>query len=326
MIDFMATEEHFVDHLAPIWMALPPEKRGTFWANSGPALARAERKGLGPTPVVARRHDNPVVVASYGDVKKARYYRSPRIALLQHGAGQSYGGNPGTARHGSYSGGMDHHDVSLFLCPNANSASRWQEAYPDVTVEQTGSPKVEHLPLRQRPDGTKATIAISSHFQCNIVPETRPAFGHFRPYLADLRKDYNVIGHAHPRARRWLEPWYRRYGIPFVPDFEDVCRQADLYICDNSSTIFEFAATGRPVVLLNAPWYRKHIHHGGRFWEWSTVGVQVDDPDRLAEAVSCSLVDPTGLREERARVISQVFSTIKGSTALAVRAVEEWAK
>ena len=27
-----------------------------------------------------------------------------------------------------------------------------------------------------------------------------------------------------------------------MPDFDEVCRRADLYICDNSSSLYEFAA------------------------------------------------------------------------------------
>lgn len=322
MIDMYAAEEHFVDHLAPIWGALPFEQRGTFWTPSGPVVQRARMAGVLATPVEKKHEKRPMLVASYGDVKRARSFGNAGIALLQHGAGQSYAGNPGTANHGSYSGGTDHKDVGLFLCPNEMSAARWRDAYPDARVVVNGSPKVEALPHRE--GAGEPTVAVSFHWQCNIVPETRPAFMHFRTALPELMKNYRVIGHAHPRARRWLEPWYKRYGIKFVEHFDDVCRQADVYICDNSSTIYEFAATGRPVVLLNAPWYRKNVQHGLRFWDKATVGLQVDGPDGLPEAVSCSLVDPRGLREERERVVREVYGEVRGSTDRTVAALMEW--
>ena len=58
-------------------------------------------------------------------------------------------------------------------------------------------------------------------------------------------------------------------------DFDEVMERSTLYICDNSSTLYEFASTGRPVVVLNAPWFRRDIEHGLRFWEHADVGVSV---------------------------------------------------
>ena len=63
-----------------------------------------------------------------------------------------------------------------------------------------------------------------------------------------------------PEPPREAIRFYEAHGIEYVPDFDDVLRRADVYACDNSSTLYEFASTGRPVVVLNAPWYRwKHI-------------------------------------------------------------------
>jgi len=65
-----------------------------------------------------------------------------------------------------------------------------------------------------------------------------------------LPRKYEVIGHAHPRALLKVAHYYRAARVEVVPDFAEVCRRADLYICDNSSSMFEFAATGRPVVVV----------------------------------------------------------------------------
>lgn len=254
-----------------------------------------------------------VVVASHGDVRKARREGYKRIALMQHGSGQSY-----STDHQSYPGGRDHGDVGLFLCPNSYSADRWKRAYPDARVEVTGSPRVEHLP-RKRAGGD--AVATSFHWMCSLYPETMPTFNVYRTALPSLRP---FLGHGHPRAMSWLKEWYKAWGVEIVPDFLEVCRRADVYVCDNSSTIFEFAATGRPVVLLNGR-YRKHVQHGGRFWDWASVGVQVDDPHHLVSAVRLALADPDEIKRERERIVKQVYPIIAGSTEATVRALLRWA-
>jgi UDP-N-acetylglucosamine:LPS N-acetylglucosamine transferase len=106
-----------------------------------------------------------------------------------------------------------------------------------------------------------------------------------------------VLGHGHPRIMERLLPIYDALDIEPVYDFEEVLERADCYVCDNSSTMFEFASTGRPVVVLNPPWYRREVNHGLRFWEAAGVGVNCDRPQDLAGAVATALQDPPPQRE-----------------------------
>lgn len=319
-IDCYAGEIHFADHLAPIYRALADP--GDFIIQS----AMFER-----TPVNAERWPpftfdptdatRPVLVASYGDHKRMRKAGRTKIARIEHGAGQNYG-----TAHGSYAGGKDAGDLSLMLVPNEYSARHWREAYPDMRVEVVGSPKLDTLPRKD--PAYPLTVAVSFHWDGHgIVPETVSAFSHYRFVLPDLKAAYNLIGHGHPRA--WvgppsLERRYRREHITPVRDFADVCRQADLYICDNSSSLYEFAATGRPVVTLNAPWYRRKVNHGLRFWD-AIPGIAVDQPGDLVKAVALALEDAPPLRKAREDALDIAYAYRSGAAQRAADILGEWA-
>ena len=316
MIDLLASEVQFVEHAAPIWLALPPEARGSFAAHRAIRGKPAEW-GIVPTDGDPSR---PVLVASYGDQKRARRLGYRRIARIEHGAGQSYLADSRFGPNSSYAGGKDCHDVSLFLCPNDYSAERWQAAYPGATVEIVGCPKLDTLPAKEP---GPLTVAVSWHFDINLIPETRSAFTAYRPYLAALAKRYNVIGHGHPKGLGTIYRYLMRAGIEVVADFAEVCRRADLYAVDNSSTLFEFASTGRPVVVLNDPGFRKDVHHGGRFWNWADVGPQVDIPATIGDVIERAFSEDWTARREA--VLADVYPVRTGAARLAAEALMEWA-
>lgn len=115
--------------------------------------------------------------------------------------------------------------------------------------------------------------------------------------------------------RGFWEAWYRAQSIEFIPEFEDVVRRADIYVNDSSSTLYEFAATGRPVVTLNAPWYRRDVNHGLRFWEHADVGIQVDHPDDLETAILKTIAHPD--RAARDVAVEAVYPHLGQSAARA---------
>lgn len=323
-IDTFASEIHFADHLAPVYRALSDP--GDFIINH--ALFQREpiaEDRLPPSTAEVHDTSRPVLVASYGDVKKARHQNRKQIAFMEHGIGQSYIPDGRNSSLRSYAGGPDRDDVGLFLVPNEYAGAKFRETYPDARVEVIGSPKLDSLPAKD--PSIPLTVAVSFHWDCYLVPETVSAFGHFRFVLDELKAAYNLIGHGHPRAFTgppMLERRYRRLEIPAVQDFADVCRQADLYICDNSSSLYEFASTGRPVVVMNSPNYRKDVHHGLRFWE-AIPGIEVDSPGRLLDAVALALTDPPHLRAKREAALDMVYAYRSGAAQRAAAALEDWA-
>jgi hypothetical protein len=299
MIDVIASAPHYRAHLAPIVDALPYDMLGNL-------------KLAGVT-----------LVASHRDLETARKRGAQRIVLAQHGAGQSYGGDPKSARNPSYPGGDNNDDVGLFLVPNRHAAQRWIARYPGASVRVVGSPRLDTVPCKTLdPLDDHPVVAVSFHWDPYISPEARSAFGWYRSVVVELSKRYKLLGHGHPK-RFDLPKWYSRNHIEHVADFDEVCRRADVYVCDNSSTMFEFAATGRPVVVLNAPWYRRDIDHGLRFWEGAHLGVNVDRPGDLVDGVTEALRDSWGPAREA--VVDHVYAYRSGAGERAARAIMEWA-
>ena len=138
----------------------------------------------------------------------------------------------------------------------------------------------------------------------------------------EQRGEITLLVHAHPRiaeevrgALVGLVPAGR-----FVEKFASVMTLADLYVCDNSSTIFEFAALDRPVVLMSSARWRRNVEHGGRFWRWAHVGPEAITPERLQAGVSMSLGGDLHAKARRG-VVAEVFPHLGSASERAVAAI-----
>lgn len=277
-LDALAAELHYLATLAPIWRALPPEVRGEFMVPDHlfpAALAQGVEPHAWHEP-----HAHVGLVASGRDLG---FLRGKPAILAEHGAGQSYGGDPQSARHPGYAGGDGRENVILFLCPGESCASRNSARWPDADVVGIGNPRLDDL--RQIPSTNHpATIAFAFHWSAGVCPESGSAWYQFRDHLDLLGEHHRLIGTGHPRGFQEMADWYEKHGIIPVEDFELIVAEADLLVADNTSVMYDWAALDRPVVALNAPEWRKHIHHGLRFWD-SVPGPQVDEPADLFHAV-----------------------------------------
>lgn len=312
VVDVLATERHFRDHLRPIYAALPPEHRGELLTDR--ALRPSKRA---------------TVVSSFGDLNRARHAGRP-VVLLEHGAGQTYRDPSGKLlQHTSYAGGRDRYGVILALVPGPSARDAYVETgtLRGAPIVEIGVPKLDpwHAGTRVPTPTDPPTIAISFHWECQVVPETRSSWRRFLPTFVELsrtRPDLRILGHAHPRLARVIEPIYAKEGIPFEPDFDRVLEVASVYACDNSSTMYEFASTGRPVVVLNHRLYRKDVEHGLRFWAGARLGPQVDDPRELERAIDRALRPKAGADALRRQAVALAYTHTDGkATDRAVRAI-----
>lgn len=292
MISALASEPHYRAHLEPVVQAL-----GARWASEPSA-------------------NGTWLVAGYRDMRRLAH--QPMV-MFEHGAGQSYG-----TVHGAYAGGTGRGDAILFICPNEQSAQRNRARYPDTPAVVVGSPRLEQL--RTLPFDAEGTVAITWHWNADAVaPEAHWAYPHFRSVLKTLSERYQMIGHAHPRIAGFMRQQYEEAGIEYVADFEEVCRRASVLVADNTSVMFEFAALGRPVVVMNAPWYRRDVDLGGRFWDWADVGIQVDEPEELVDAISEAVADRDDVRRRRAEIVQEIYP-FADATRRATEAIKEVTK
>lgn len=168
------------------------------------------------------------------------------------------------------------------LAPNDFIADRYRTAGIAATV--IGTPKLDHL--LALPSG--AAVAVGFHWTSAVYSHI---LADYEDAIRELAERVPVIGHGHPRAWRRLEPYWRSLGIEPVEDFEEVVRRSKLWVCDHSSTIYEYAALGRPVVLLKGPERKPFESTGLRYTSFTGIGPHAD-PKTLVPVVLDALQAP----------------------------------
>lgn len=311
LVDFLSSQSQYSDHLLPVWFALPPEERGTFWAVDKAASKVQAEVGSRFKRTYPTLKGPLTVVASYHDFRSARK-AGREVVLLNHGAGQRYTSGP-LKDHPSYVGGSGRKDIALFLEPGPYAGQITREAGGNVV--EVGVPKMD-VTYRFPAEITEPAVAVSWHWHCvSGVPETDWAWPEYKESVVALSKEVKVIGHAHPRAWQRMERWYREVGIEPVESFSEVLQRASVFVVDNSSAGYEFASTGRPVVWMNSKYYRRNIEQGLRFWS-IIPGLQVDYPDDLPHAVEDAIAGPTPVIKQAIQdTIKEVYHSTDGKAA-----------
>lgn len=337
MIRFYATQVSYSHHLEPIFEELRRRKVSAYLWNSADGVPD---------------DGTPTVIAGQADI--AMIPGSCPIALVSHGVDQTYR----DVDHGSYAGGRNRERVSLFLCPSQRSADVNLARYPSARAAVIGSIRADALasvlPARAPSGGVGAspsgtydeasapTVLLSWHWELGICPETRSAWPYYAPVIERLSDEFRFLGHCHPRDAERFEVIYRELGIEMVSDLAQGLMQADVFVCDNSSALYEVASLDIPVLTLDAPWYRDQPRHGLRFYD-QVPGLRLRayrdqapecgrvyphwGRDVLGEAIRMALLDFEETAEERRRVVAQVYDRLIDGKAVsrAADALIGWA-
>lgn len=252
-----ASQPHFMDHLLPIFNKLPESMRG--WTE----IHRNMPKRSDP--------DDIIMVAANGDFIPGR-----RNIYVEHGAGQKYVEYRNKLAHKSYHGSELPENVICAISPRQDVADSW-----NVPAFAAGAPICDPYHLYGSQSGV---VAITFHWNAEpVCPEATSAFAHYFEHLGRLiygwrQQGLTVLGHYHPKFPQLADRW-NSMKVP-IATADEVRNRADILIADNTSLAYEMAYLGRNVISLNAPWYRRDVDHGLRFWD-HVPGIQVDDADEL---------------------------------------------
>lgn len=299
-VDLVYSLPHYFDHALPVWEHLPEELKGDVHPLRDTVMPPARGRAA--------------LVAGWQDVQPLRGI-TPMI-YIEHGAGQTYAGDMKTAALPGYSasGGARHHGVMGFIAPNRTVAARWKSA-PAVAV---GCPKLDKYVGWGKPE--RPAVCFAWHWDCVLSPETRSAWPHYEAGMAAVvaefkTQGFDVYGHAHPRWGGLLDKRMAATGMTILESDDEVFLFASVLFVDNSSIGAEFMTLGRPVGWMNAPWYRRDVHHGGRFWDWTAGLTTVDG---VADLININLTDMVNNQDEAAArelIVPTIYEYTDGSSS-----------
>jgi hypothetical protein len=334
MFDFLASERQYLEHLLPIYQELQDVDKGDFHINTPDLCAHAHKQGvkkiryfeIGKLSAAIDPNPNvPAVVSSIADaqmVKSASPHKP--VILCEHGCGQTYDIN-----NSAYAGGPNRDFISMFLVPGRIPYAKQKLNYPNIPCYIIGCPKMDRYKDYVKPEkvltSDNVVIGVSFHWDSKACNETSSAFNYFWNNVkkaVDAMPNAKFLGHCHPRLTSQIRlPWEQLRttypNVKFVGDFHSILDAADLYICDNSSTIYEFVSLDKGVILLNSPRYSRSANHGMRFWDKADVGVNCEHTDDLHEKILEAIEAENNhtFYERRALYTEEIYTVPHGSAA-----------
>jgi hypothetical protein len=213
-----------------------------------------------------------------------------------------------------------------YIAPSQTVADRWTAA-PSVAV---GCPKLDQYIGKVQPFNNVETpeVCFAWHWDCTLVPETRTAWPHYEHDFAEIverfrLQGFRVTAHEHPKWRGAMNKIMESHGVEIRHSDTEVLTNAHVLFVDNSSLAYEFAALNKPVFLLNAPWYRREIEHGLRFWSYPP-GLEIQNPEELLKYNLWDILhrSPDQLISEfrREAAVAHAYAFVDGQSS--VRAAE----
>lgn len=317
---FFANTVQYIEHLLPLFNAfkeedkifLAPKELKSNLPTQNTLLYSQERDLITYIKDLVSKDKNTLcVVASYGSVRRLskKDYPVLQFILLEHGAGQIYQSEvPGWAR-----GSFRHSNrIKLFLGTNKFCVEAFKKNNNDITSYIVGCPKLDNIET-QINDYNNPLVVFSWHWDCDSIPETRSGFNFWAEEVLTLHKDkdkkFRIAIHGHPRLQDQTKAFCMKHQIDFIKTFDYVLKYANIYVVDNSSTLYEFAATTKPVILLNNPFYRRDVEHGMRFWEHVDLGLNCDRRGEIRPLIDFIIKNKgdTLCNERKKAIIDEVY-------------------
>jgi hypothetical protein len=334
ILDFLARRPYLIQHLAPVWNALSASERGVFYFQGNDTKAYALLKLKSPKLVEYIEVNEqpgecgygPILAAAYGDaVRAADFYLERPVILMEHGAGLTFGKPVFADGSGQR---------TKLACFPVQSKYVLGKIHPEIASKPhpiIGVPKLDRWAGQfdmPHPMPRKPTIAFAFHHgDKNSRPaETGSAWEHYAEILPAIVQHYKVLLHAHPLSELAITGLYQdlKNSAEFVPEWDDVMQRADLFIGDCGSAAYEFIVTGKPVILLNAPWFDRKKQWGLRFWDYTNIGPMVDGPEQLVPAIENTIARPNEYQLPRRRAVEDLFPYLGNSSQRAVEVIREF--
>jgi hypothetical protein len=189
------------------------------------------------------------------------------------------------------------------LAPNDFIADRYRTEGIAATV--VGTPKLDGYLALPRGEA----VAVGFHWTTAVYSRV---MADYEVPLRELAKQVEVIGHGHPRAWRRLRPYWEALGIEPVEDFREVVMRSGVWVCDHSSTLYEYAALDRPVVMLKGMGHRPFTSTGLRYTVHEGIGPEAGPKDMVATVLE-AIQAPESYREPRRMMTMELFPYLGSS-------------
>ncbi len=263
-------------------------------------------------------------------------FRPDIIILAEHHDGFFHQALPSAmvimTRHGfstkNYLGSsMNWYDIFCVSSPWVQQEYASKQWLPQVAFAVTGFPALDHvLPSSQKQNSNlfpdRGPVLL---YAPTGTPSLSSATLLGNQWLARLREqqpELNVIIKPHPHAPEnnpdWMAMWRSMVEQdPKAHLVEDTHTcvynyfpSADILMTDASSVMFYFLAFNRPLILVNNPERFRDPHRfdsQAHEWQWRDMGIEIDSPDQLADAVDRCLQNPNEKSTLREQYRQRVF-------------------
>lgn len=297
IINFYCSDAHYFDHIAPIWKRIPSEYKGTFFIEP---QSFNKSKEYEIEVSIEKPKNGFTLIAGYKDYC---VLKNNKIIYMEHGIGHTYG-----FQHPAYAGEKGKDKVVLFLNQHFLTHQKNIKTYPKISNFIIGTPKMDQYPIVSSIK-EKPLVCISFHWNDNKnIPEMKNSFNYYKkiiPILKD-REEFDLVFHGHPKDEKVWEDYCKKNNIKKIKYLDEVLKEADIYICDNSSSMYEFAALNKPVIVLNNPEYRKSVAGHIRFWEY-IPGLEVNEPEELLPSIIRTIKNPKEFEKNRLDIINHLY-------------------